>query len=188
MQSLPDLADDGVDAGVDVDKYILAPQPIDDLAACDELTSALHQQDQQLHRVPFDADRTALATQLVRGDVKLEIAEAERAGEIGGRHWSTGGHRTVPQVNVHVPLAPSGKLQISFSSGPWLNDAGCIRFAPEGGSHAKTIQSQNRRNRVQSTAGGRSRHRRFNSACAVGAPARFRDRFDWPLLESDTER
>ena len=65
-QSLPDLADRGVDAGLDVDEHVLAPQSIDDVATGDELTSTLDQQDQEVHRLPPEFDRAALPAQLVR--------------------------------------------------------------------------------------------------------------------------
>ena len=86
MQSLPDFTDRGVDAGLDVDEHVFAPQAIDDVAAGDELTSALDQQDQEVHRLPPKFDRASLAAQLVRGDIELEVAETECLVRTGRLH------------------------------------------------------------------------------------------------------
>ena len=85
-KSLPDLADRGVDAGLDVHEHVLAPEPIDDVAAGDELTAALDQQDQEVHRLPPELDRPALPAQLVTRDIELEVAEAENLSRFQGLH------------------------------------------------------------------------------------------------------
>ena len=73
-----DLANGRVHAGVDVDEDVLAPQPVDDVVARHQLTSPLDEHDQEVHRLPFEPNRTAAATQFVSRDVQLEVAEAER--------------------------------------------------------------------------------------------------------------
>ena len=80
-QRLPDLADRRVDAGLDVDEDVRAPQPLGDLGARDELSRSLDQQDQQVHRLPPQLHPPALASQLVRTEVQLELAEAARRPE-----------------------------------------------------------------------------------------------------------
>ena len=76
-QRLPDLADRGVDAGLDVDEDVRPPEPLGDLGARDELSRPLDQQDQQVHRLPPQLHPPALSPQLVRTEVQLELAEAE---------------------------------------------------------------------------------------------------------------
>src|SRR6185437_8414999 len=57
-----------------------------DLGPGDEAPFAGNQQDQQLHRLALDAQRTAVAPQLKAAAVKLEVAELEyRTGQDAGQ-------------------------------------------------------------------------------------------------------
>ena len=82
-QRLSNLPHRRVDACLDVDEHVLAPQPVDDLGARDEDIPPLDQQEQQIHRMAFEAHRAAVAAQLVGGDVELEVAEAEGLAGLG---------------------------------------------------------------------------------------------------------
>ena len=112
-KSLPDFADRGVDAGLDVNEDVFAPQPLDDVAAGDELTSTLDQQDQEVHRLPFEFHRASLPAQLVRRDIELEVAEAEGLARIGRLH-----RRLIEQLlhchksRIRLPLGVSGRFQL----------------------------------------------------------------------------
>ena len=75
-----------IKTGFDVDEHVLSPQALDDLAVREELGSTLHQQDQEVHRLPFQPDRAAVAAELVGGQVELEIAEAECLARMGRGH------------------------------------------------------------------------------------------------------
>jgi hypothetical protein len=74
---------------VDVDEDVFAPEPVDDLAARDEQASAPDQQDQQIHRLALESNRTPpSAAQLVGRDVELELAETKRLLWVGRQHGS----------------------------------------------------------------------------------------------------
>jgi hypothetical protein len=76
-QSPANLANRRVHASVDVDEHLLAPQAVDDLFARHQLTSPLDEHEQEVHRLLFEPNRTAPATQFVSCDVQLEVAEAK---------------------------------------------------------------------------------------------------------------
>jgi hypothetical protein len=82
---LANLADGGVDARVHIHEDIFPPQLIDDLRPRDQLSAAPDEQDEQVHRLAFESNEAAAATQLVRGGVELELAEAECFAE--GLTW-----------------------------------------------------------------------------------------------------
>jgi len=73
---MPDLADRGSDAGFDIDEHVWAPQPLDDRVARDQLTPVLHEQDEKVHRLPLQPDWEPVTTELICGNVQLEIQEA----------------------------------------------------------------------------------------------------------------
>ena len=83
---MPNLADRGVDAVFDVDEHVLAPQMIGDVGARDELLPTLHQQDEEVHRLPFQLHGQPSATQLAGGDVELEVEKAIRLVSLGLKH------------------------------------------------------------------------------------------------------
>ena len=72
-----------MDARLHVDEHVLAPEAIDDLGAGDELAPPLDEQDEQIHRVALESNGAALAAELVRRDVELEVAKAKPLAWIG---------------------------------------------------------------------------------------------------------
>ena len=50
---------------------------VPDLLSGHQLRPTLNQQDQEIHRLPLETDRSPPATQLVSRDVQLEVAESE---------------------------------------------------------------------------------------------------------------
>jgi hypothetical protein len=74
---VPYLPDDGVQASVDVDEDIGSPEFLDNLVAPDELTTSLHQEEQQFHGQPFQLHRAFVAAQLVAGDVQFALAKTK---------------------------------------------------------------------------------------------------------------
>ena len=97
-KSPANLSNRGVDAGLDVDEDVLAPQPIDDVFAGHQLTSPLDQHDQEVHRLSFEPDRAAAAAQLVAGDVQLELAEAEDSARVGRLHHPLASARFITAI------------------------------------------------------------------------------------------
>ena len=83
MEGLPDLPHRRVDARLDVDEHVLAPQPLDDVGTGDEIVPPLDEQEQQIHRMALETHRAAVATQLVGSDVELEVAEAQGLAGLG---------------------------------------------------------------------------------------------------------
>jgi hypothetical protein len=78
-----------MDAGLDVDEYVLAPQAFDDFVARHQLGAPLDHQDQQVHRLSLEANRASVAPQLVTPDVEREIGEAVRRAGTGRRHGAS---------------------------------------------------------------------------------------------------
>jgi hypothetical protein len=72
--------------GVDINEHVLAPQPLDDVFARDQLTSPLDEHDQEVHRLPFESNGAAATTQVISSDVQLEVAEAEPLAWVGYQH------------------------------------------------------------------------------------------------------
>src|SRR5918994_526964 len=93
-QGLANLAYGGVDAGVHIHEDIFTPELIDDLGPRHQMPAALDEQDEQVHRLAFEPNEAAAATQLVRGRIEFVIAEAERFGEV-----LTGHHRAIEGLN-----------------------------------------------------------------------------------------
>jgi hypothetical protein len=85
-QRLADLADGGINARLDVDEDIFAPQAIDDVGAEYELTAALDEQNEKVHGLALEPDTPPLAAQLVASDVELEVAKAKRLVGIERSH------------------------------------------------------------------------------------------------------
>jgi hypothetical protein len=56
------------------------------LAPRDELTSSPHEQNQEIHRLPLESDPMSVAAQLVRRDIKHEVAKAKRPVVFRERH------------------------------------------------------------------------------------------------------
>ena len=114
-QRLPDLADGGVDAGLDVDEDVLGPEPGDDVAPRDELAPPLDQQDEEVHRLPLEPYRLPFTPQLVGRDVQLEGVKAERLGRFGGRHrdWREyiGSHKSSCSCGLLSSRRSQGFLQ-----------------------------------------------------------------------------
>ena len=75
-QCLADFPNSRVNACLDVDEYVLTPQPTDDVVTRDEQTSTFDQHDQHVHRLALESNRTAIAAQLIRRHIKLEVAKA----------------------------------------------------------------------------------------------------------------
>jgi hypothetical protein len=80
----PDLLDAEVQALVEVDVGVAAPDLLAQLFARDQLARARGQQRQHLERLLLDLDRQAALAQLARAQVKLELTEAEHALVSGG--------------------------------------------------------------------------------------------------------
>ena len=59
---------------------------VDYVAARDELTTALDQQDQQVHRLSAKFHRTTETAQRVRSHIQLEVTESEGLTRTGGLH------------------------------------------------------------------------------------------------------
>ena len=72
---MAELADGGIDAVLSIDEDFAGPEALGDFGAGDELTFAGGEEDEQLHRLAFDAQRFAVAQQLKAAAVKLEVAE-----------------------------------------------------------------------------------------------------------------
>jgi hypothetical protein len=81
FQSLPDLADRGVDAVFGVDEDILTPETVDDFLAGDDTTLPLQKKDQQFHGDAFEGNALAFlgvsqAAQLEAGAIELKFSES----------------------------------------------------------------------------------------------------------------
>jgi hypothetical protein len=85
-ERLPKLADRGVYTVLDVDEHILGPKRVHDLIPRDELTSSAHEENQKIHWLPLEADAMSVAAQLIRSDVKHEVANAKRPAVSRERH------------------------------------------------------------------------------------------------------
>jgi len=68
-----------------VDEDARPPEPVDDVAAWNQLAPPFDEQNEQVHRAPLDPDRLAAAAESVRRDVELEISEPE-CGRAGAGH------------------------------------------------------------------------------------------------------
>jgi hypothetical protein len=64
-----------MDSHFDVNEDTRIPQPFYDVGPGDELTTALYQKDEQVHRVAFKVDRLPASAQLVGRHIELELAK-----------------------------------------------------------------------------------------------------------------
>src|SRR5262249_8152032 len=71
------LADRTVDAAVGIDKYVPAPQLVDDLVAGDQLSALLDEKNQQVHRLTLELYPLSIHGQLVAGDIKARFARLD---------------------------------------------------------------------------------------------------------------
>jgi hypothetical protein len=78
-----DLPDGGVDAVFGVDVDLLAPEPLDDLRARDDVAVPLREQNQQVHRNPFELDDAVAAAQFAPRGVQLECTGTVGPDDIG---------------------------------------------------------------------------------------------------------
>src|SRR4030095_11501616 len=69
------LANQSVDAGINIDKNVASPKMINDLVTGDEIAPTAHQQDEQLHGAPLDRQWLISLPQFVGGDVEDELTE-----------------------------------------------------------------------------------------------------------------
>ena len=105
------------------------PQSVHDFTPRDELTSSLHEQNQQIHGLPLESDAMSVAAQLIRGDVKHEVAKAKRPA-VSRKAPSVGGP-TMSQLQWLPPVGDTDHLQILSSPAPWSgarDQAGLRRF------------------------------------------------------------
>ena len=80
MQRLADLADSGIDAVIHIKKDVSAPNMLGDLVTRHQLSVTLDQQDEQLHREFFQAQKAVASLQSITGLIKSELAEMELLG------------------------------------------------------------------------------------------------------------
>ena len=91
--------DGGVDAVLEVDGRAVGPQPALDVLPCDHAAGVLHEQGQDLERLLLQADRLAVATDLVPAHVDLDPADAnDRRGQRRARHRA-GRVRAPPEIS-----------------------------------------------------------------------------------------
>ena len=74
-----------MNARLDVHEHVIAPQALDDVGARDEESATFDEQNEHVHRLSLEANRSAMTAQLVRCDVELEIAKAKRLAGIQHR-------------------------------------------------------------------------------------------------------
>jgi hypothetical protein len=79
-ESHADLADRGIDAVIDIDEDVLAPEAGRDFLSGDEFPVTADQQDQQLHGEFLQPQDAVTPLQPVPGLVKGEVAEMEFLG------------------------------------------------------------------------------------------------------------
>jgi hypothetical protein len=79
FQHLPDLSDRPVNAVVGIEKNSLAPNPLDDLVACNQFAILLHQKEQDFRRNALQFQDAPRAAEFLRTRIKLEIvSESDR--------------------------------------------------------------------------------------------------------------
>jgi len=79
-QDEPDLADGGVDAVLDIEENVFAPEALGDFFAGNELTLALGEKDEELHGELFDTQNALALLQDIARVVEYEVAEMELLG------------------------------------------------------------------------------------------------------------
>jgi hypothetical protein len=70
------FADRGIDALLDVDENIFAPQNVGNLFACDQLALVVDEQHEQLQRKAFHPEGVAVAGELKTAEIQLEFGES----------------------------------------------------------------------------------------------------------------
>jgi bacterioferritin (cytochrome b1) len=73
---LPDFADGGIDARVDINEDVPAPESIDDVIAKNELAASLDQQNQHVHWLTTQLHPAAETAQFAPCDIEFKVAEA----------------------------------------------------------------------------------------------------------------
>lgn len=76
-QRQSDFANGGVNALIDVDENSRAPKPVRELFACNQFSVSLYQEEEQLHRPPFEAQNAFSPLQPIPQLVKCEFPEME---------------------------------------------------------------------------------------------------------------
>lgn len=66
------FSDDVIYVPLGIDEQIGAPKPGDDVLARDQLISAAHQENEQLHGLFFEAYLTAMAAELIAAQVEFD--------------------------------------------------------------------------------------------------------------------
>jgi hypothetical protein len=82
-QHLTYLANGGVDAVLGVDEDFGAPEPLHNFCSGDEVSVSGRQENQQLHRLPFQPQAASGPVECEMAGIQLEFAELE---DCGG-HW-----------------------------------------------------------------------------------------------------
>jgi hypothetical protein len=75
-----DFTDSGIYAVINIEENVLAPEPLGDLLAGNQLAGPLEQQDEQLHREFLQPQLTLAPLQPVAGLIERELAEMELLG------------------------------------------------------------------------------------------------------------
>jgi hypothetical protein len=70
-----------MDAGLDLDEHVVAPQPSGDLGVGHQLAMPLDQEQQQIQRTPLETHSSAVAAQFVGR--RIELVRAEAVGATG---------------------------------------------------------------------------------------------------------
>ena len=78
MQRLPQPVDGRIQAVIEIDERAVWPQPQPQLVACDELARSFQQRNQQRQRLVGQALGGAVAEEVARARIQLEVSEAER--------------------------------------------------------------------------------------------------------------
>jgi hypothetical protein len=73
-ENLAYFSNGSINAVVSIEKSVLAPDPLDDLLARDQLVSMLEQECQDLHRNALKFERTSRAAELISLQVELELS------------------------------------------------------------------------------------------------------------------
>ena len=172
-----------MDTRFDVDEHVLPPQAIDDVAAREELGPTLHQQDQEVHRLPFQPDRVAVAAELVGGPGRSsEIAEAECLARIGRRHGSGQALYSAISSPRLCHFAASGRdpgvSSRAFSTA--THDAGAPGLAP--GVGKRGVGARHRHPKRRSISADQDRFRRRDDRWLRSPPDP-----EWPATRASAD-
>jgi len=72
---MPQFANGGVDAVLGVDENFAGPEPLGNLCTGNKLALVRDKQDEQLHRLAFDAQGQAAAREFETSAIEAEVAE-----------------------------------------------------------------------------------------------------------------